>query len=147
MGGWVGGYLTTHGWQNYVGLDVEAPADIVGDIRNWAELGLDAESFDVIIAFEVVEHIAIFSELYDLLKPGGVLMVTTPLPHMDWACQILEAMGLNQRRTSPHTQLIYFEDIPLFERIDTRIVGLMSQWGEFRKPLHPGSRPNSTLSH
>ena len=98
--GWVGEYLTRHGWKNYVGLDVEAPADIVGDIRNWAKLGLHLESFDVIIAFEVVERVAIFPALYDLLRPGG-LMVTTPLPHMDWACQILEAMGLNQRRTSP----------------------------------------------
>lgn len=136
---WVGAYLTSHGWQNYIGLDVQAPADIVGDIRNWAKLGLDAESFDAIIAFEVVEHVAIFPELYDLLKPGGVLMVTTPLPHMDLACKILEAMGLNQRRTSPHTCLIYFEDIPLFEPINTRIVGLMSQWGKFRKPLELGN--------
>ena len=132
--GWVGEYLREHGWTDYRGIDIVPPADIVGDIRKWPELGLQANSFDVIIAFEVIEHVVIYQEMFDLLKPGGFLLVTTPVPHMDWVCKTLEAIGLNQKRTSPHDRLIYFKDIPLFEPVDTRIVKLIGQWGKFRKP-------------
>src|SRR5690242_10252340 len=72
--GWVGEYLKGNGWQNYAGLDIVPPADIVGDIKNWRELGLAANSFDVILAFEVIEHVHSFEECFDLLKPGGKLM-------------------------------------------------------------------------
>ena len=132
--GWVGKYLKEHGWRNYLGIDIKPPADIVGDLRQWRSLGLQPESYDVIIAFEVIEHVDIYKEMYDLLRPGGMLLVTTPVPHMDWACKILERVGLNQRRTSPHDHLTYFKDIPLFEPVDTRIVKLIGQWGKFRKP-------------
>src|SRR5437016_3427885 len=83
--GWVGPYLQQHGWHNYLGLDLASPADIVGDIRDWRALNLHPDSFDVILAFEVVEHVDCFDACYELLKPGGKLMVTTPVPHMDWA--------------------------------------------------------------
>lgn len=52
--GWAGNYLKGGGWEHYVGLDLVPPADIVGDIRNWKNLGIEEESFDVIIVFEVV---------------------------------------------------------------------------------------------
>jgi len=132
--GWVGDYLKQHGWTNYQSIDIVPPADVVGDLRNWRQLGLEENSFDVIIAFEVIEHVHIFQEMYDLLRPDGRLLVTTPVPHMDWACKTLEAVGLNQKRTSPHDHLIYFKDIPLFEPVDTRVVKLIGQWGKFRKP-------------
>ena len=62
------------GWTGYHGLDIVPPADYVGDIRNWREIGLEPESFDVIIAFEVVEHVDCFKECYDLLKHGGKML-------------------------------------------------------------------------
>ena len=131
---WVGDYLRSNGWQNYVGADLVPPADIVGDIRQWRSLGLKAESFDVVIAFEVIEHVDLVQEAYDLLKPGGLLLLTSPVPHMDWAMKLLEALRLNQRRTSPHDHLVYFERIRLFEPVSlTRKAGL-SQWGILRKP-------------
>jgi 2-polyprenyl-3-methyl-5-hydroxy-6-metoxy-1,4-benzoquinol methylase len=131
---WVGKYLQAHGWRGYVGIDLEPPADVVGDIRRWRELRLEAASFDVIIAFEVVEHVDCFEECFDLLRPGGRLMLTSPVPHMDWAMRVLEALGLNQRRTSPHSNLVYFSRIPWFEPIAlTRKAGL-AQWGILRKP-------------
>ena len=112
--GWVGRYLNEHGWKNYVSIDLFPPADIVGDICRWRDLGLTAESFDVIFAFEVVEHVDCFKPCYELLKPGGKLMVTTPVPHMDWAMKLLETLGLNQKRTSPHDHLVYLSQAPLF---------------------------------
>src|SRR5579872_2546599 len=105
--GWLGKHLKEHGWKNYVGLDLKPPADIVGDIRDWKNLGLEPESFDVIFAFEVLEHVPCFQECFDLLKPGGNLMATSPVPHLDWLCSLLEAAGLNQKRTSPHDYLFY----------------------------------------
>lgn len=100
--GWVGDYLKQNGYNHYVGMDIIPPADVVGDIRDWRSLGLKEQSFDVIVAFEVVEHVDCFKECFDLLKMGGKLMLTSPVPHMDWTMQLLEVVGLNQKRTSPH---------------------------------------------
>lgn len=130
---WVGEYMKRNGWDNYVGLDIVPPADIIGDIREAAELGLKESSFDYIIAFEVIEHIDCFKECHDILKPGGQLMITTPLPHMDWALKLLEYVGLNQKRTSAHSNMIYLEDVPYFDNKDIKVAGLTSQWGIFTK--------------
>lgn len=133
--GRLGNYLKRNGWKNYIGLDILPPADIVGNILDWKKIGIKEQSFDVIIAFEVIEHINCFQEFFDILKPGGLLMLTSPIPRLDWLCRLLEAIGLNQRRTSPHDHLIYFRDIPLFEPAEIRTIGLMAQWGKFRKPI------------
>jgi SAM-dependent methyltransferase len=132
---WVGDYLRANGWNHYVGADLVAPADIIGDIRDWRALGLEPASFDVVIAFEVIEHVDLVREAYDLLKPGGQMLLTSPVPHMDWAMKALEWLGLNQRRTSPHSNLVYFDRIPLFERVSLRRKAALSQWGILRKPL------------
>lgn len=130
---WVGDHLRGHGWRNYVGADLVPPADIVGDIREWRALGLKPESFDVVIAFEVIEHVDLIQEAYDLLAPGGLLLMTSPVPHMDWAMKLLEAVGLNQRRTSPHRNLVYFNKIRLLEPVALCRKAGLSQWGIFRK--------------
>lgn len=135
---WVGDYLKQNGWSRYTGLDLFPPADVVGDIRHWRELGLAPESFDVIVAFEVIEHVNCFAECYCLLKPGGRLLLTSPVPHMDWAMKILEACRLNQRRTSPHSNLTYFRNIPDFRPIAVKTVAGLAQWGVFQKPGAPG---------
>ncbi len=132
-GGWVARYLRDHGWSHYVGLDLQPPADIVGDIRDWRQLGMQPQSYDVILAFEVMEHVDCARECYELLRPGGQLFVTTPLPDTDWVLRGLEWLRLSQRRTSPHDHLTYLRDVPCFERRDIRRVGLLSQWGIFTK--------------
>jgi 2-polyprenyl-3-methyl-5-hydroxy-6-metoxy-1,4-benzoquinol methylase len=130
---WVGQYLRANGWTNYTGLDLVPPAEVVGDVLEWQKLGLRAGSFDWIIAFEVVEHVDCFQACYDLLKPGGRLAITTPLPHMDWLLKFLEALGLNQRRTSPHSNLVYLDRVPLFAHKEIRRVAGLSQWAVFTK--------------
>jgi len=130
---WLGKYLKSKGFKNYQGLDLQKPADIVGDIKNWKRLKIKPNYYDVVVAFELVEHVDCFKEMHELLKPGGVLMLTSPLPSMDWLCLILEKFGLNQKRTSPHDYLINFKEIPLFKPIEIKMVGLMSQWGKFKK--------------
>jgi hypothetical protein len=75
-----------------------------------------------------------FQECHDLLKPGGLLMLTSPVPHMDWAMKTLEVLGLNQKRTSPHSNLTYFTKIPLFEPVELKTKAGLAQWGILRKP-------------
>jgi SAM-dependent methyltransferase len=132
-GGWVGGYLRARGSTGYLGLDLVPTADLVGDVRDWRELGLDSASFDVIIAFEVVEHVDCWQAAYDLLKPGGRMLVTTPLPHRDWVLKFFEGMRLNQHRTSPHDHLVYLDQIKVFPYRQVRVIAGLSQWGIFTK--------------
>jgi len=131
--GWVSDYLKQNGCNDYTGIDIVPPSDIVGNIRDWRKLGLKEESFDIIIAFEVVEHVNCFKECYELLKSGGKLMLTSPVPYMDWILHFLELIGLNQKRTSPHNNLIYFKNVPYFKSKDIKIIGFLSQWGIFTK--------------
>ncbi len=131
--GWVGDYLKTNGWTNYDGLDLEPPADIVGDITQWQSLGMQANSYDVIVAFEVVEHVDLYAACQDLLKPNGKLLVTTPAPHADWFMKILELVGLNQKRTSPHCNLHYLKSNDKLDLDLKRTVAGLSQWGIFVK--------------
>ena len=131
--GWVGQHLKAGGWKQYVGMDLVPPADVVGDIKQWRRLGLKPASFDVIIAFEVVEHVDCFQECHDLLKPGGRLLITTPLPRMDWAMRALERFGLNQKRSSPHDHLVVLSDVPRFPRKQVRVVAGLAQWGILEK--------------
>lgn len=136
---WAGDYLKQNGWTGYVGVDLFPPADIVGDIRQWRELGLAAASFDAILAFEVIEHVDCFAECHALLKPGGRLLLTSPVPHLDWVMKTLEWCGLNQRRTSPHSNLTYFRQIPRFEIVELKTVAGLAQWGVLRKPAGAGA--------
>jgi len=133
-GGWLGRHMRESGWINYHGLDITPPADIVGSISAWRSLGIAPESFDVVIAFEVVEHVDCFQEAYDILRPGGLLMVTTNVPHLDWICRILEILGISQRRTSPHDHLVYLDRVRRFEMSRKRTVAFLSQWAILRKP-------------
>ena len=53
--------------------------DITGNLRT---LGLEPDSFDAVVAAEVIEHVyeprRMASNAFELLKPGGALFLTTP---------------------------------------------------------------------
>jgi 2-polyprenyl-3-methyl-5-hydroxy-6-metoxy-1,4-benzoquinol methylase len=131
--GWFKQALIESGHANYQCIDLKAPADIVGDILQWQHLGLLPGSFDAIVAFEVVEHVDCFAACGDLLKKGGRLLITTPVPHFDWALKILENLGLNQKRTSPHSNLVYLKRIPWAGAKDIKTIFGLSQWAVFTK--------------
>ena len=120
---------------SYESVDAAQPATYTGDIRVWKQLGLQAESYDVIVAFELLEHVDCLSDLCRLLRPGGLLMLTSPVPHMDAFLRILERLCLLQRRTSEHTNLLYFDRVTGLIPLVIRSRGGMSQWGLFRKEL------------
>ena len=134
-GNWVKEYMLANGWKYYTGIDIEGNPDIKGDLNNWRELGLPAAGYDVIIAFEVVEHDDLWQSFYSLLKSGGKLMLTTPVPSGDWVLKILEAIGLNQTRTSPHTHLADVRNVKLFETEFYKQQFGLSQWAILKKPL------------
>ena len=131
--GWVRSFFRENNYTNYVGLDLENTADVIGDIKNINSLPFKSNQFDIIIAFEVIEHVDLLEECRYFLKSGGSLMLTTPLPSMDWLCFIFEKIGLNQKRTSPHFNLTRIEKLPGFSTEAYRIVGFMAQWGMYKK--------------
>jgi hypothetical protein len=70
---------------------------------------------------------------------------------MDWVMNILEFLGLNQKRTSPHSNLVYFTRLAQFQLLEYRKVAGLSQWGILRKPvaaeIHPANAPvNSAVA-
>lgn len=128
--GWVRRWADERGWTRLVGVDLRPPADIVGDVTRWRDLpGFAPHSFDAIVAFEVVEHGDLAQALHELLRPGGRLLATTPVPRMDWACKALESIGVLQRRTGEHSHLVDLRQYPNFDVVERRVKGLMSQWG------------------
>lgn len=126
--GWAGSHLREKGVKSYTGLDLKGPADIVGDILEWPRLGLTAGSFDYIIAFEILEHVDCFDACRQLLKPGGQLILTSPAPEWDWLLKILENLGINQRRTSPHSNLFDARRVPGFRVAEYRRFAGLAQW-------------------
>lgn len=130
---WLGAYMKANGWRYYKGMDIDPPADIVGDINNWAELGLAPKSFDFIVAFEVIEHVDLVEACRDLLKDNGKMLVTTPVPHADWILKLLEFAGLNQKRTSPHSNLVYLDRLPYFKPVYLKRKLGLSQWAILEK--------------
>lgn len=135
--GWVGAYLASKKVVQYKTVDLVGPADYVGDIRNYKALGIPESFFDIIIAFEVIEHVECASDIAALLKDGGQLLLTTPHPDWDWLCFVLERVGLSQKRTSNHINLVNLEKNGLkgLEPVLIKRVGIMSQWGIFVKPF------------
>jgi 2-polyprenyl-3-methyl-5-hydroxy-6-metoxy-1,4-benzoquinol methylase len=129
---WFKSALRERGFDNVVGLDLKPPADIVGNVHQWAQLGLKAHSIDAIVAFEVLEHDDFSQTFHDLLKPDGILVVTTPLPRMDPICKVFEALRMLQRRTSPHTHLTDLRDFPEFVVVERQVRACISQWGILR---------------
>ena len=96
-----------------VSLDLAGPADIVGDINRWRDLGLTPRSFDAVVALEVMEHVDCLNSLRSLCKQGGLIMLSSAHPRWDWVMKILERVRLTQMRTSEHSNLTDFRTIHL----------------------------------
>jgi 2-polyprenyl-3-methyl-5-hydroxy-6-metoxy-1,4-benzoquinol methylase len=110
--GWFARNLRENGY-DVVTLDWAASADIVGDIRNWRNLGLAEKSFDAVVALEVVEHVDCLDDLRALCKPNGLIMLSSPHPSWDWVMKIFERLRLTQHRTSEHDNLTDLTTIDL----------------------------------
>lgn len=110
------------------GIDIRPPADIVADIK---EHGLPRASFDVVIALEMLEHEDCVEEIGRLLRPGGTLVVSTPVPRWDWLLWIGEQLGVCQPRSTPHSNLFWLEELP-FELVRRETLLGVVQLGVYR---------------
>lgn len=116
---WFSEQLRSRGFR-VTSLDLTPPADIVGDINDWRNLGIEQGSYDVCIALEVVEHVDCIDSLRAICRPGGLIFLSSPHPQWDWVMKILEFLRLTQKRTSPHSNLTDFDQIPLQPLIKKR---------------------------
>jgi SAM-dependent methyltransferase len=70
------------------------------DIEKVVELPLESNSCDVVTMLAVIEHIEphrlkpLFAEVYRILKPGGVYILTTPAPWTDGLLRIMARLKL-----------------------------------------------------
>ena len=110
--GWLNDELSKHGLHATT-LDINKPADIVCDINNWRQNNIKPHEFDVVVAFELIEHVDCLDSLKNICKKDGLIMLSSPHPHWYWTIKILEALHLNQKRTSPHVNLTDFKKINL----------------------------------
>jgi 2-polyprenyl-3-methyl-5-hydroxy-6-metoxy-1,4-benzoquinol methylase len=117
-----------------VTIDLVPPADIVGDVRDWRQLGLKEHTFDAVIGLEVIEHVDCVTAIRSLCKYGGLIFLSSPHPSWDWVMKVLEAIGLNQRRTSPHINLVDFRTLP-FDHVFLSRPAWIHQVGVFRNSL------------
>ena len=125
--GWFSAQLRTRGHHTTT-IDLVANADIIGDINNWAKLGISPGSFDAVVALEVIEHVDCWESLKAICKPGGLIMLSSPHPRWDWVMKTLEFLHLTQTRTSPHSNLTNFAtlDLPALVAQRTGIVHQVS---------------------
>lgn len=110
--GWFAQRLRESGY-NVTTLDLIGPADIIGDINQWEQLDIQRNSFDAVIALELIEHVDCLAALCSICKIGGLIMLSSPHPKWDWVMRILEGLNLTQRRTSEHINLTDFKSIRL----------------------------------
>ena len=85
-------------------------ANLALDIRNTAltEARLVPASYDVVTAFEVIEHIenpsAFVTELLMYVKPGGLLLIATD----NFESAVVRFLGRNFPKWIPHTHVSHF---------------------------------------
>lgn len=124
---WLTKFLRRKG-HNCVGFSDEPPADILGDVTTYKF----KQKYDVVIALEIIEHVDCIRNIKRILRPGGILIISTPVPSMDWLCMLFEWVGLFQKRTSPHINLTDINKIPLHKIYTLKIFGI-DQFGVFYK--------------
>lgn len=67
-----------------IAADVESsmPPNVAVEVGDVTQLEHPADSFDLVVCFEVIEHVpepdAVLDELHRVLRPGGLLVVSTP---------------------------------------------------------------------
>ncbi len=124
---WLTKFLRKNGY-NCLGFADQPPADIIGDIKKHP---FKKKEFDVVIALETIEHVDCFKEIHEILKSTGLLILSTPVPHLDWLCLVAEKLNLFQHRTSDHSHLFYLREVPFKPTLELVLFGL-NQFGVYK---------------
>lgn len=107
-------YLTQKGYRNVIGTDISTEAieygkkkypDIKLQVQAAEILPYDSEFFDVILSFDLFEHIKEvdkhISEVFRVLRPGGHYLFQTPNKCFNIIFETLSSMSLKWRRAHP----------------------------------------------
>ena len=111
------------------------PTDIVGDVRHWRDLGLLPESFDLVIAIDVLQEFDCSGACFDLLVPGGDLFVVAPIPGSEWLARGLAAVGVRKTPAVPAQRAVHLRDLRGFRVTAERRARGIESWARLRKPL------------
>lgn len=125
---WLTKILRAKGY-NCIGFALSPPADIIGDIKKHP---FKKKSFDLVIALEMLEHVDCLEEIDYILKPKGLLIASSPVPHFDWLCLLFEKLRIFQDRGTPHSNLFFLDRIP-YKILEKKILFGINQFYIFKK--------------
>ncbi|GEM_PF-5015147 len=125
---------------NVVGIDKNTPKtapwmnfepDFVMDAM---DMKFKDNSFDVVIALEVVEHVPCFVEVNRILKPEGLFFCSTPTPRTEWMRHIVVGFGLLEAQDfEHHDHIVDLRSAPMKLLSYKRMFLGASQFGIFTK--------------
>jgi len=105
--------------------------DYVMDAR---KLKFKDNSFDAVIALEIIEHCNCVSEIKRVLKPHGLFFCSTPTPFTDWIRRILITLRLLEYQDfEGHNHIIDLRKIPMKLLKYKKMFFGTSQFGIFTK--------------
>jgi len=123
-----------------IGIDKESP-EISSWMKEYPEVVMDAtklafkdNTFDVIVALEVIEHAPCAPEINRVLKPEGFFFCSTPSPGTDWVRRILVKLKvLEDQDFEHHDHLVDLKNVPMTLRKRRKMFLWTSQFGIFTK--------------
>lgn len=125
---------------NITGIDRESPASASwmniypNAVMDATKLAFKNDSFDVVVALEVIEHVPCAPEINRVLKPKGIFFCSTPAPGTDWVRQILVKLKvLENQDFEHHDHLVDLKTVPMNLRHHKKMFLWTSQFGIFTK--------------
>lgn len=93
--------------------------------------------FDCVIMIEVIEHInpSCYKEINRVLKDGGKIILSTPVPEFDLIGHLLSKLKLTDPFVTPHINLVHVEELP-WKLITKSSILQVDQFGVFEKLNH-----------
>lgn len=71
-------------------------------------------TFDCVVLWEVIEHIKpeCYEEIERVLRPGGKIILSTPIPRWNWFVELCERLGFVRALGTPHINLLDVKTLP-----------------------------------
>ena len=133
------GAISAKGY-NIIGIDKEAPGE-----KKWmtkrnyiimdaTKMSFKDNTFDAVIALEIVEHCDCIPEIKRVLKPGGIFICSTPAPGTDWLRNALISLKLLENQDfEGHNHTVHLKKVPMRLLKYKKMFLGTSQFGIFKK--------------